>query len=67
VIGYFKGLSLVSFGYLTLFEREYFYFVDQVHISTLHGGQYAACYEAHMNFANESGCLMADDVWNEGK
>jgi hypothetical protein len=39
--------------------------VDQVHGSALHGGQCAACYKALMNFASESACLMADNVWNE--
>jgi hypothetical protein len=47
--------------------REYFYFVDLVHGSVLRGGQCAACCKSHTNFADESACLMADNVWNEGK
>jgi hypothetical protein len=38
--------------------------MDQVHGSALHGGQRATCCEAHTNFANESACLMADNVPN---
>jgi hypothetical protein len=56
----------VILGYLTLFQSEYFYFVDWVHSFANHGGQCAAFCEAHMNFASESACLMAD-VSNEGK
>jgi hypothetical protein len=41
--------------------------VDQVHRSGLHVGRCTACCEAHMNFADELACLMADNVWNEGK
>jgi hypothetical protein len=39
--------------------------VDRVHGSALHGGRCAACCEAYTNFANESACLTADNVWNE--
>jgi hypothetical protein len=47
--------------------REYFYCVDRVHGYALHGERCAACREAHANFADESVCLMADNVWNEWK
>jgi hypothetical protein len=30
-----------------------------------HGDWHAACREVHMNFADESACLTADNVWNE--
>jgi hypothetical protein len=49
-----------------LIIQEYFYCVDWVYGSALHGDRCAACFEAHMNFADESACLMADNVWNEG-
>jgi hypothetical protein len=49
------------------FYREYFYCVDRVHDSALHGYRCAACREAHTNFADELVWLMADNVWNEGK
>jgi hypothetical protein len=45
--------------------REDFYFVDWFHSSALHSNQCAACCEAHVNFADESACLMADNVRNE--
>jgi hypothetical protein len=44
-----------------------FYCVDWVCGSVLHGDRCAACRKAHANFAKESVCLMADNVWNEGK
>jgi hypothetical protein len=47
--------------------RKDFYFVDWFHGSALHGGRCVACCEAHMNFSNESACLMADNVQNEGR
>jgi hypothetical protein len=46
--------------------RKDFYFVDWSHGSALHGRQFIACCEAHTNFADESACLMADIVRNEG-
>jgi hypothetical protein len=52
---------------MILIYREYFYFVDLVHGSTLRSGWCSACCEVHMNFAHESACLMANNVWNEGK
>jgi hypothetical protein len=45
--------------------REYFYCVDQVHGSALHGRQCPACCEAPMNFFDESAYLLADNVRNE--
>jgi hypothetical protein len=45
----------------------FFNFVDWFHGSELHGGWGADCREEHMNFVDESACLMADNVWNEGK
>jgi hypothetical protein len=48
-----------------LIYRENFYSVDQFHCSTLHSGWGTACCEAHTNFANESACLMADDILNK--
>jgi hypothetical protein len=46
-------------------NREDFYFVDQFHGSALHGDRCTAGCEVHTNFADESGCLMADNVRNE--
>jgi hypothetical protein len=46
--------------------REDFYFVVRFHGSALHGDQCAACCETHTNFAEESACLTADNVRNEG-
>jgi hypothetical protein len=46
---------------------EYFYCVDRVHGSALDGDRCAACREVHASFSDESVCLMADNVWNEGK
>jgi hypothetical protein len=45
-------------------DREDFYFVDRFHGSALHGDR---CSAAHTNFADESACLTADDIRNEGK
>jgi hypothetical protein len=45
--------------------REDFYFVDRFHGSALHSDRCAAGCEAHMNFADESACLTADNVRNE--
>jgi hypothetical protein len=38
-----------------------------VHGSALHGDRCVDCCEAHTKFANESACLMAYNIWNEGK
>jgi hypothetical protein len=54
-----KGAS--NFVFLPIY-REYFNSADQLHGSALHGDQCAACRKAHTNFANESACLMADNV-----
>jgi hypothetical protein len=43
------------------------YFVDWFHNSVLHGGRCTACCKAHKNFADESVCLTANNVQNEGK
>jgi hypothetical protein len=40
--------------------REDFYIVDR-----FHGNQCTAGWEAHMNFADKSACLTADNIWNE--
>jgi hypothetical protein len=48
-----------------MYYREYFYFVDRFHGSALHGCRCADCCEAHTNFADESACLTADNIWNE--
>jgi hypothetical protein len=45
--------------------REDFYFVDWFNGSVRHGEQCTAGCEAHMNFVNESACLMANNVQNE--
>jgi hypothetical protein len=45
--------------------REDFYFVDGFHSFTLHGDRWAACREAHRNFADESVCLTTGNVRNE--
>jgi hypothetical protein len=41
--------------------REFCNFVDWF---TVTGAQPAA---GHMNFADESACLMVNNIWNEGK
>jgi hypothetical protein len=46
---------------------SFFNFADWFHSSELHGDQGAACREEHMNFVDESACLMAENVPNEGK
>jgi hypothetical protein len=45
--------------------REDLYFVDQIHGSVLHSDQCTAGCMVHMNFTNESACLMADNIRNE--
>jgi hypothetical protein len=45
--------------------REDFYFVDRLHGSALHGERCAASHEEHMNFADESAGLTADNIWNK--
>jgi hypothetical protein len=50
---------------MSFIYRENFYFVDRFHGSALHGDRCSACCEAHTNFADESTCLTADNVWNE--
>lgn len=45
--------------------REIIYCFYRFHCSALHGDRWAAGREAHANFAEESTCLMADDVCNE--
>jgi hypothetical protein len=47
--------------------RENFYFVDRFHGSALHNDRCIAGCEAHTNFSDESVCLAADNVRNEGK
>jgi hypothetical protein len=44
---------------------EDFHFVDQFHDSALHSDWCIAGCKAHNNFADESACLMADNIWNE--
>jgi hypothetical protein len=39
--------------------------VDRVHGSSLYGGRCTAGREEHANFAEESACLMADNIRNE--
>jgi hypothetical protein len=55
------------FSFRGMKYRKDIWCVDRVHGSALHGGRWAACCEAHTNFADESACLTADNVWNEGK
>jgi hypothetical protein len=50
-----------------LLYMEYFYCVDRVHGPVLHGGWCAACCEVYMIYVHESACLIADNIWNEGK
>jgi hypothetical protein len=38
-----------------------------IHDSALHRYWCITSREAHMIFADDSACLMADNVWNEGK
>jgi hypothetical protein len=45
--------------------REDIYFVDRVHGSAFHGDRGTACNDAHTNFADESTCLLIDNVRNE--
>jgi hypothetical protein len=47
--------------------REDFYFVDRFHGSALHSDRCTTYCKEHMNFADESACLMADNVLNDGK
>jgi hypothetical protein len=54
-------------GALVLIQRVLFNSVDRFHGSTLHGDRCTAGCEAHTNYADESVCLMADNVWNERK
>jgi hypothetical protein len=46
---------------------EVFYFIDWFLSTGLHSDRCASCCKVHMNFANESACLMAKSIWNEGK
>jgi hypothetical protein len=49
-----------------LYTKSLFSFVDQ--FTALRFMAISAAYrEEHMNFADESLCLMADNVWNEWK
>jgi hypothetical protein len=48
-----------------LLYREDFYFVDRFHSSAHHGDQYTAGCKVHINFADESARLMADNFQNE--
>jgi hypothetical protein len=41
------------------------YFADRFHSSALHGYRCIIGREVHMNFADESACLTADNVRNE--
>jgi hypothetical protein len=50
---------------INYYYREDFYFVDQFHCSALQGDQCTTGCEVHTNFADESACLMVDNVWNE--
>jgi hypothetical protein len=45
----------------------FFKSTDGVHSSVLHGEWYVAGHETHADFANDLACLMADNIWNEGK
>jgi hypothetical protein len=45
--------------------RENFYFVDWFHGCALHSDRSTAGCETHKNFANESICLLADNVQNK--
>jgi hypothetical protein len=47
--------------------REDFCSFDRFHSSAFHGDRCAAHCEAHINFADESDYLTADNVQNEGK
>jgi hypothetical protein len=58
---------LIYSQYLIYIYREDFYYVDRFHGSALHGGRCTACCKAQTNFADESACLTADNVQNEGK
>jgi hypothetical protein len=61
------GFRSVSIPLAVGIYREDFYFVDRFHSSALHGDWCTTGYEAHMNFANDSACLMANNFWNEVK
>jgi hypothetical protein len=53
-------------GVICVIYEEFFNFGDQ--FTALRFIAPSAAYrEGHMNFADESACLMADNVWNEGK
>jgi hypothetical protein len=55
----------VSFISFKLY-REDFYFVDYFSSSALHGDRRAAGCESHTNSANQSACLVANNIWIEG-
>jgi hypothetical protein len=53
------GVFFSPFGQL---YREFLYFLDEFTALS-----FTATGAPHINFADESACLMADNVWNEGK
>jgi hypothetical protein len=64
---YLMCCDIIHRAYINRIYREDFYLVDRFNCSALHGGGCAACCEEHTNFADESACLTADNVQNEGK
>jgi hypothetical protein len=52
---------------LHIIVQEGSYICWPVYGCALHGDRCTADCEAHANFANESVCLIADNVWNYGK
>jgi hypothetical protein len=48
-----------------LFYREDFYFVEGSYCSAVHGDWCTVGCKTRMNFANESACLMADNIRSE--
>jgi hypothetical protein len=58
MIVYFIKVTIIQGG---------FYVCWSVHGPALHEDRCSTCCEAHTNFANESECLMTDNVQNEGK
>jgi hypothetical protein len=61
---HYKGTSDHATVFKNYLYGEDFYFVDQFHGSALHSNQCTTGCEAHMNSANESACLISDNVQN---
>jgi hypothetical protein len=56
-----------TFQEVAIPNTENFLTLMTIHSSALHINQCTFGCGAHTNFIDESACLMADNVWNEGK